>query len=159
MADTVTDYFVFTDISDVVVLNPMQNVINLCPETIYVGMEVDQILQNEWFTEVYGKKRCICDTITIHEYITTFANKILINCGTICAHKTLSVEVLTKIINIMDLVYMTHGTETLTPMPIDMFAWNYVVYKHYNDRIYDGDNFTTPFNKNISDTTKCLKHK
>jgi hypothetical protein len=64
-----------------------------------------------------------------------------------------------KIIDVMNLVYMTHGTETITPMPIDMFAWNYVVYKHYNDRIYDGDNFTTPFNKNISDTTKCLKHK
>lgn len=64
-------------------------------------------------------------------------------------------ELLENIIKIM--IYMYEKYEI--NRPLDMFVVNYVIYKYYKNRIYQGNNFNTIFGHNEYDRNKVVKHK
>lgn len=162
--DTETDYFVLTDVADVLVFNPIESIIKLECNMLYVGMEGESLNVNKWFDKKYyfdnenlhknnGLKKYIWSHL--NDYCTLFKNKRIINCGAICGHKHILLKLLSTMIEIMNILYDC----TKIKYPVDMFIINYVIYKYFCENIYTGNKFTTTFFANEYDMTKCIKHK
>lgn len=163
--DTKTDYFLLTDISDVVILNPIETLIKLDSYLLYVGMEGEPLNINKWFKKKYyldNEKLCENSSlkISIHsnfgDYFALFKNKPIINCGTLCGHRRILLRLLTMMIEVMNILY---DVNTKIEYPVDMFIINYVVYKYFSKDIYTGNKLTTTFCANEYDMSKCIKHK
>lgn len=99
------DYIVITDISDIVILNPIENIINIHPKLLCIGVENDNIECNQWFNKTYGKITKIQGNYPICEYDGLFGNKRLLNCGSIFGHRDLITVFLMKTIMIMVSIY------------------------------------------------------
>jgi len=151
--DTTTDYFMLTDISDVVIINPIQNIIDIDNNTIYVGKENQNISENIWFNDTYSK---LMNTSTFGDTKQVFRDKTLLNCGILFGHRDILIDFLTTMTKLMIDIYQNDVIDIVNK-PIDMFLVNYVGYKYFD--IYDGSLLNTSFAQNEYDTTKCVKHK
>lgn len=149
-------YYMVSDISDVEILNPIYNNIDIDDDTIYICMENEFIMCNEWFRrhhfESYLKER-INKVMTNYEII--FREKMICNCGVIFGSKKIMIELLEKMCEKIMEFYDGYTIK----MPVDMLVINYVIYKYFNDKLYRGTNFCTPFAQNIRDKKYCVKHK
>jgi hypothetical protein len=166
--DTETDFFVLTDIGDVVILNPIEKIIELDQDIIYLGMESEKLNDNKWFDVKYyfnnenlennnNIKKQIHSQI--NDYNEVFKDNIIINCGTICGHRTILLKLLDKMIDVMNTIYSRSDQNIIIEYPTDMFAINYVAYKYFDKNIYKENKLTTIFFANEYDMTKCIKHK
>jgi len=152
-----TKYFLLSDISDVVIINPIEKIIDINDEILYVSKENQNILDNEWFSNKFTKHKTINDYKKISDYKNIFDNKVMLNCGVIFGHRNILIEFLTHFVTLLIDIYKYHNDDI--SYPLDMFVVNYTSYKYFNSRLYDGELLTTIFGSNIYDTTKCIKHK
>lgn len=169
MSESETEYYMLTDISDVEVLNPVEEVINVDPNKLYIGRENETIDKNEWFThymnelnwlqDEYNDGRSLLGTDVQaereEEFRSVFGTRTLLNCGTLYGHRDILLEFLCRVLMIMNIVYAKQDV----PRPLDMLVFNYVAYRYYEDRLYMGTTLTTRFGYEEYDTTKALKHK
>jgi hypothetical protein len=157
LEDVTTEYYLLSDVSDVIVLNKLENVLDVDNNTIYVCREGENIDTNKWFDEyiIYIKKLMIDDMYG--DYNDVFKNKVINNCGAIFGHRHIIIRFLVIMIGMMKTIY-DKSKENIN-RPLDMFATNYVLYKHFSDNLYKGNSFNTPFWCNVYDNTKFIKHK
>lgn len=99
------EYVMMTDISDVVILNPIEDIIDIHTKLLCIGIENDEIENNQWFNKTYGKITKIQGNYPICDYDVLFENKTLLNCGSIFGHRDLLSVFLMKTIMIMVSIY------------------------------------------------------
>lgn len=147
------EYFLFSDVSDVIVLNPVTKIMTLDPKVLYVNHENDNILNNIWFNQYLidlewpGEEE--------EKLRKLFRGKQILNCGVIMGHRDLLMNVLIDMVQFMISSYNRYNIKK----PLDMLAINYVVYTQYEDILYTGDRFHTKFGHNHYDNDKVIKHK
>jgi len=144
------DYFVLTDIADVIIMKDVDN-IELDKDKLYVGKDISNILDNKWFLNKYFNT----DIYVKGDSWKVFKDKQLYNCGVICGHRKILIKFLLKMCELMLILYDKNNLNH----PIDMYVFNYVLYKYFNNNIYLGDDFITDFSKDTYDLDKCIKHK
>jgi hypothetical protein len=155
-----SEYFMITDIADVVILNPIEKIINLDKNILYIGKENENILNNKWFKHKISKNEWCIDNVYVSDYQNIFMDKIILNCGTIFGHRDLIISFLLQTVSLMNNIYKYSEEKSLViKSPIDMFTINYIAYKYFSTNIYNGNQLTTRFGDNIYDLTKCIKHK
>jgi hypothetical protein len=142
-------FYFLSDISDVELLNDPTK---LHKNYLYVGLENQNILDNEWF-QIYMKEMEYIDYFK--DYQKIFKNKIILNCGTIYGEHKLILKLLNKIVSLMYYIYKNYEVKR----PLDMFLVNYCVYKYFNKYLYHTNNFSTIFGNQEYDKTKIVKHK
>lgn len=180
-------YYMISDVSDVVILNPVQNIINIDPHTLYVGTENQNLLDNTWFNHKFFNKsvnQWLINNPSVSDYQEVFVDRVILNCGIIFGCRELLIEFLNRFVELsldiygfaesfpqnISLSIVPKETSLLTQTdchpqmgthryPIDMFVVNYVSYKYYGGVVYDGGLLNTRFGAYLFDTTKCVKHK
>lgn len=167
--DKTSSHFMLTDISDVTIINPIENIIDINDYTIYVSKENENILINEWFIKTFINGSFVVGSNMVNDFIPLFYNKIMLNCGIIFGHKELLITFLSQLTGIMNCIYKQfinfHSINindkniiTLNS-PLDMFLTNYIIYKYYLKELYGGNLLHTKFGHYMDDVTKCIKHK
>lgn len=152
-------YIAVTDISDVIII---KNCIDLLKDDniLYVCNENQNIFDNIWFNEylLYIKKKYNFDLLSYNK----FKNNIILNSGIICGHRNIILDLFNKMLIFMINLYLT-GDDKIIQRPLDMLAINYVIYTHFNDKLYKPSNnnniLHSPFWQNIYDKSKYFKHK
>ena len=145
-----TEYFLISDISDVIIINNPEKILCLSKDKLYVCKENENIDLNKWFSNYLDK-------INFYKYYKSlFNNKLLLNCGGIFGHRTLIIKLLKRMIIIMRKIYSENKN---LEIPLDMFVFNYIIYKCFKSNISLNDNFNTKFGHYEFDNTKVIKHK
>ena len=146
------DYFVLSDISDVVILKKIdEDSLDLSKNILYVGQDVQKILENRWFKNKYFRSNIYIRGDSYY----VFKDSLLYNCGVILGHRKILISFLIKMCELFIELYNKNRLR----YPLDMYVFNYILHKYYHDKIYLGDDFITDFSKDMYDRTKCIKHK
>jgi hypothetical protein len=155
MLKSVTNKFtMFTDIGDVIVLNPIYTIIDINPKLLYVGTENEKINDNKWFIEYLQNMQWL-DKSILRDYKIIFKNKTILNCGIIFGSRIVLLPLLSKIVYLTQSLYKMYRIDR----PLDMFLINYVCYKFFGDILYDGTLLNTRFGHYEYDMNKAIKHK
>jgi hypothetical protein len=165
--DTNTDYFVLTDVSDVIILNPIEEILQLNKNLLYVGFEGELISENVWFRKTYGF-RSIRNNYHFFDSDNLLCNRILLNCGTLLGSRETILIFLFLMKKTFNSIY-SFGDQCAQendsffdkiPAPLDMFVTNYIIHKFfYDDNLFKGHGFTSLFSGEYFDMTTCVKHK
>jgi hypothetical protein len=156
-------FYVLTDLSDVIILNPLETIMSLNNHTIYIGSENDMIDNNKWFGDFMRDMYWICEYGIIQDDMMNnlFDNKRLLNCGIIAGSKMIMLNFLSYMLKLMHRLYSIYYSKHRNNIirPLDMFLVNYVAYKYFSQNIYSGNSLNTRFGHYEYDMSKAIKHK
>lgn len=147
------DYFIVSDVADVIILNNPNDIIDLDENVLYVCKENENIDTNIWFN-IYMNELEFLKT-EFPDYKEIFNNRIILNCGAVMGHRDIIFKLFNCIVNIMIEIYSLNEIQR----PLDMFAFNYIIYKYFSSNIAQNTNFSTKFGHYFFDYTKVVKHK
>jgi hypothetical protein len=147
------DFFILSDISDVIILNDVQNKINIKKDKIYVGTEGSSIDNNIWFEEYL--KYCSVYDSNLNKLL--YEGKQILNCGVLCGSRNILLKFLKIFISYLYKIYENNYDSI--HRPFDMYLTNLIIYKYFKNDIYKGDVLVTKFGNDEFDKSKCIKHK
>jgi hypothetical protein len=150
------EYFVMTDISDVIIIKDLEDLFNKYNnKTLFIGKENDVILRNEWFHDYFNH----INSVYNHKFKRyQFKNKTILNCGIVAGHIEIIIKFLMLFVIEMIRIYQKVKKESPN-RPLDMFLINFISYYRFDDFLYVGDELNTKFGHYLYDETKYIMHK
>jgi hypothetical protein len=149
-------YILLSDISDVIIMNNPLELNNLDKDNLYCCVENETFSKNKWYCNYVKSMKFLENDKLLLDYKDIMKDdNIILNCGVIFCKDTLMVELLDKMIYLFMYIYEKYKIYK----PLDMFVFNYCVYKYFRKNLIIDSNFTTKFGHNIYDTSKIVKHK